>query len=369
MSSEVSLVRWQIILLRCLTPPSALFSIVGSLLICQKLVARWTKSRSDRSNQEMVCYERLMLGLSISDLLISMRLIVSSLVLLPYDEPSHACTAEGFLVTFGFSGPFYNAAISLFFLITICSRQKETRISWWTESTLHIIAIGFPLGSAIVGLSLRLFNPAASGLHCWAMEYPGGCKGTDCIRGAHARVYRVVVAHVPLALIWIFLIGSNAAIYLHVRRHVQKTLRYTKPEQPQLAITASVPGNYGQSKTNVPPLQPNKSPIQSVSKTRMVATQSILYVGAYFLCFIWTFILEIAAAVDPEGFHAGKYFYCSVAQYLLYPSQGIFNAFIFCRPNYMRIRASVQGRELSRLQCLKLALFTPKKKLSNRQLG
>jgi hypothetical protein len=368
MGFESPSVEWRVILLKCLTPPSALVSIIGSLVILQKLVGRW-KRPPERSNQELVCYERLMFGLSVSDLLISSRLIVSSMVLLPYDGPSHACTAEGFLVTFGFTGPFYNAAISLFFLMTICSRQKEKRISWWIECTLHVIAITFPLVSAIVGLPLGIFNPVASGLHCWAVAYPVGCNANDCIRGEHAAVYRVVVAHVPLLLIWIFLIGSNAAIYLHVRRLVQKTLRYTKPEQAQLAVASPATSNFRQSQPDGSSPQMKKSPIQSVSKIRMVATQSILYVGAYFLCFGWTLILEIAAAADPDGFRAGKYFCFDVAQYLLYPSQGLFNAFIFCRPNYMRIRASVEGRELSRLECLKLALFTPKRTLSNRELA
>jgi hypothetical protein len=329
-----------------------------------------------------------MLGLSAADIMTSTSIIVASIFLRPYHEPSAVCTVEGFLVTLGFSGPFYNAAISLYFLITICSSRKEKRISWQTEFILHLIAVGFPLVSALVGVPLQVFNPESTDIGCWAIEHPVGCTGDDCIRGARAEIYGLFVGVLPFSLVFLFLIGSNAAIYWHVRRLVQKTLRFTNPvteKAPATVVNTPSSGDFDeqqqsgtsqmeqQSAPSQPeqqrrPSQPdesllfrgaNKRPNQSVSKTRMVATQSTLYVGAFMICFIWTFILALVETVDPDGFQSRKYFFFNVLQALFYPSQGFFNAFVFCRPNYMRIRATAAGQELSRWQCMKLAMFPP----------
>jgi hypothetical protein len=388
MRTEFRFTRWQVTLIRCLMPPSALLSVLGSCLICRRLLERWKKSRTvGRSEELWACYERLMFGLSAADIMTSTSLIVVSIFFRPHHEPSAVCTVEGFLLTLGISGPLYNAAISLYFLITICSSRKEKRIGWQTECILHLIAVGFPLVSALVGVLLQVFNPETTDIGCWATEHPAGCTGDNCIRGARAEMYGLFVALLLFSLIFLFLIGSNAAIYWHVRRLVLKTLRFTNPaaeEAPATVVTNPSSGDFdvqeqrgtSQMEQQCEPSQPeqqrgsqqeesalfrgaNKRPNQSVSKIRMVATQSTLYVGAFMICFIWTYILVVVEIVDPEGFQSRKYFFFNVLQALFYPSQGFFNAFVFCRPNYMRIRATAAGQELSRWQCMKLAMFPP----------
>jgi hypothetical protein len=354
---------WQVTVLRCVRPPPSLLATIGAWLVCQRLLGRWRTSRNGPMNKPELfsCFERMMLGLAVSDMVISTRMFVTPIFWsLPFDGPSPSCTAYGFFLIVGFSGPFYNAAMCLYFLVMICSRQKETRLSWRTECILHLIAIGFPLISAIVGLPLRVFNPESSDIACFAVEYPVGCTGNECIRGQFAPIYRYAVAVVPLLSIWAFLIWSNAYIYWHVRRLEQKTKRFTQAEQTQqLAVISS----------SIHSQQPNASPvaIQSVSKTRMVATQSILYVTVYFLCWIWSLTLTIAETADPEGFFAGKYFFLNVLESLFYPCQGLFNAFVYFRPGYMRIRSTAEGRELSRWQCMKLALFPQLRRNSGAQ--
>jgi hypothetical protein len=372
MSFQTPFADWQILVLRAVTPPASLISVIGSWLICQKLLGRWKNSWTGQlSNQAPLgCYERLMLGLSAADIMTSTRLAVSAIFWLPHREPSHSCTTDGFLITFGFCGPFYNAAVSLYFMYTICSPQKEKRISWRTECCLHLIAIGFPLACALVGLSLKVYNPEAADIGCWAEKYPMGCVGEDCTRGKHAAVFSFALGFLPLLLVWICLTWTNAAIYLHVRRLIRKTLKYTQPGQRRLTVTSASSDNSdaqrGQSKSVESPFQSKIPQIQSVSKTRMVANQSLLYVGAYLICFIWSGVLQIAICADPKGFQAGRYFVFNVLQGIFYPGQGLFNALVFFRPNYVRIRSTAAGKDLSRLQCMKLALF-PRKRISSVQ--
>jgi hypothetical protein len=362
MGFQTPFAGWQVLLLRYVTPPSALLSIFGSWLICQNLLGRWKNGWTGQQPNKapLGCYERMMLGLSAYDIMTSTRMTISAIFWLPHRVSSPTCTTDGFLVTLGFSGPFYNAAISLYFLIVICSRQKEKRISWRTECTLHLISIGFPLASALAGLWLKVYNPEAADIGCWAEKYPMGCTGDDCIRGHFAAAFSYGVGFFPLLLVWIVLIGSNLAIYFHVRCLIRKTLRYTQPAQARLAVPSSTEKSdtsQGASKPDGASFQTEKTRIQSVTKTRMVANQNLLYVGAFFLCFIWSGVLQIAISVDPEGFQAGKYFFFNVLQGIFYPSQGLFNALVFFRPNYMRIRSSVEGRNISRWQCMQFALF------------
>jgi hypothetical protein len=58
---------------------------------------------------------------------------------------------------------------------------------------------------------------------CWPA--PSNCETK------RAAINSYVVGFVYILLIWIVLIGSNAAIFWHVCRLVRKTLRYTQPER------------------------------------------------------------------------------------------------------------------------------------------
>lgn len=83
----------------------------------------------------------------------------------------------------------------------------------------------------------------------------------------------------------------------------------------------------------------------------MVAIQSTLYVVAFILCWIGPTVFHLADWI--AGF---KSFWAVLVIVIFTPLQGFWNAIVFARPTYIRLRRKCP--ELKRLQVVKLIFFT-----------
>lgn len=97
-------------------------------------------------------------------------------------------------------------------------------------------------------------------------------------------------------------------------------------------------------------------------RVQEVGTQSFLYVGSYFLCFIWSMTKQ---SLDGQGFDklegSGSIFFpLLILGSIFLPIHGFFICVIFFRPKYLQTRRKY-GRE-TRLWCMKRAIFTEKVK-------
>ena len=348
-------------LLRGLWATSAVFSIAGSLLLCFHVTVGRRRSGP---------LHRLLLGLSVSD-----RFVVFPLAFYPIEEPSAACTANGFLAVLGFAGPYYNAALSLYYLLTIRHNVRDQRISKVYEPAFHGVAILYAATSAFVGLPLQVYNPSADGLGCFVGPHPLKCNTStvECQRGEAAELYSLLAVVLPLFLVLISLIVNNLLLYCFIRKTERQSRSYifpgsnnknassitnptsnlTRPGQPeegqqlQEELTTSQPiwcgcGNKFYSTNNI---------------SQKVATQSFLYVAAFFLSYIFSLILLVLSAVDPDGLETGKYYVWSALEGIFHPSQGIFNCLAYLRPRYLRYRSQ---DNLSRWQSFRLAVLLEK---------
>ena len=353
---QLEILRWAPVI-------PALFSIGGSLLIIQRIF---------RSKESLLTktYERLMFGLSVVDTLNSVRMIIFPLAFRPFTEPSAACTIDGFLITLCFSGPMYNAALACYYVLVIVYNMPQQRIARRYELWLHVAAIGYGIVGALVGLPLQVYNPEKDGLACWAAEWPHGCAGSEtCERGASAAVFSHAVGIVPLLGVFLVLMGANAVIYATVRRIHAKTEKYTNPtlaatanssvtlpnastkhESPATSCTGSVNPSPAPTTTSATKDSDRlRSSSSTASRTKAVAVQSILYVLAYLLSFIWALIMTIVGLVDPVGVAKGNYFFLNLLQIILYPVQGLLNAFVYVRPMVARLQRQDPSR--SRWEC------------------
>lgn len=166
-------------------------------------------------------YHRLLFGISCVDVSSSFWLGLSTW---PIPEETgikwasgntQTCTLQGFFTQFGITSSFYNASLSIFYLLVI-------RFGWKEKSILKIEPIlhGFPLlwgfGTAIAGLPLTIFNSA--NLWCWVSPYQD--------RGADADLYRWVFFYGPL-WVMIFVVTINLIlIFQHVRKIERATEKY-----------------------------------------------------------------------------------------------------------------------------------------------
>ena len=350
----------QVIALKWLPVLPGLLSILGSTLIAQRVI----RSKKLRSKS----YERLMLGLSSVDILNSVRLIIFPTIFHPFTEPSVACTVEGFIVSLSLAGPMYNAVLSVYYFLVVVYGVSNQRISQRYEAWLHAIPFAYGIAGAFLGLGMGVFNPKQDNIMCYVAEWPHRCSGDECDRGALATVYEYVAVLVPLTMILMVLVGANAAIYMKVRRVLKKTEKYTShPCTPsRFSSSASeLRRDEDIEEESHPHVQPPPRAVQSgtnrqsssSAKTQKVAVQSILYVLAYLLCFGWSVIVSVAAWIVPDRIERGDFFPLSVLEMIFFPAQGLFNAFVYARPTYLRLRN--EESDLSRWHCFRKALLDP----------
>ena len=90
---------------------------------------------------------------------------------------------------------------------------------------------------------------------------------------------------------------------------------------------------------------------KEVNRARMVAMQSTLYIGAFISCWIGPTAFHLADWIS--GF---KSFWAVLLIVIFTPLQGFWNAIIFARPTYIRLRRKYPN--LKRLQAVKVIFFT-----------
>lgn len=91
---------------------------------------------------------------------------------------------------------------------------------------------------------------------------------------------------------------------------------------------------------------------KETNRERMVAVQSTLYVVAFIACWIGPTAFHLADWI--AGF---KSFWAVLVIVIFTPLQGFWNAFVYARPTYIRLRR--KNPDLDRLQTVKLIFFTP----------
>lgn len=318
---------------------SASLSIVGSSVIIYRFIhcKSWNKP-----------YERLVAGLSLSDLFLSIGIVITPFAL--RTKNSRVCSYDGLIKHVGVAGPLYNSALSFYYWIMIVHGTKEKRMAKFYEPFMHVIVWAFAAASGISGLLLRAYNPSLETDLCWIVAVPEDCNGTDipCVGATHlvTKWLTIVTVYVPLLLVFVSLIVNNLWIYFHVKKAERNARRYefresTDFRESRLSIVSSA-------------LRPSKS--TSSSKAQQVASQSFCFVLAFCISYTVSAVLELIGWLDPVGINTDRYIVLKYFRAALYPLQGLLNMFVYTRPRYLRWRK--WSPDSSRLQCLYYALVT-----------
>jgi hypothetical protein len=146
--------------------PSAILSILGSSAIIYTAVKR-------RRRRKWTPYMRLLLGLSICDVIASVTIGIAAFLRRRESQRvwsfgnDAACSAAGALFQFSFSAMLYNAMLSFYFLMTARFGVKNAVIAKWMEPIMHFVSIFYPLITATVGAIVGVYSETAMGLGCW----------------------------------------------------------------------------------------------------------------------------------------------------------------------------------------------------------
>ena len=314
-------------------------SILGSSLLIYVVWVRHV------NHQLRDIYHRLLLGLSVYDWLHSLGWVLSPLLLpatinnndktnrLLAMGTTETCTVGGFLINLASSSYLYNAGLSIYFLVVIRYGLTEQRISEWT---LHTVPTLVGIGTGIVCIGLKLFNPVAVGSFCWIAELPDGCNENDrieCQRGHNATLYGYVFAGIPGMAVPTVLV-CNLLIYSHVRKlHAfdNQLLQRQRQQQQQQQRRRRRPYNSD--------YQTKSQQQQQQLPTTQVAVQASLYVVAFLNSFVWALVLRVLDANEVVTRHNEQdYFVLLLLERFFFPLQGFFNSLVYFRPRYLRLR-------------------------------
>lgn len=233
------------------------FSVVGSTYIFQDVVFH--------KNPIHRVYHRLVLGLSCADMVASIAIILSTW---PIPETqgvylasgtTQTCTAQGFFNELGnMATPLYNASLCAYYVLVIRNAWVEDSIRTKAEPWMHAIPIVISSTISILGLPFDLYNN--SGWLCWIAAFPQGCQADGtCTRGAHADIFRWLHYAIIWSAIMLITLGMYS-IYVKVK------------EQERIDSRG----------------RPDAEVVGRGRKSRLVAIQALLFVGALYLTWIFT---------------------------------------------------------------------------------
>lgn len=334
----------QEMLLSILFVISAGFSIVGSSTIVIKVLCNRSKASP---------YDRLMLGLSSSDIIASFTYAMWPF-LLPAGTSKRVwaignyatCAFLGFLTQLSFAALLYNGVLSYYYLLTVrfgVKRHKMARYERW----MHGCAILFPLVTASIGAAFGVFHELEVGFGCWTTNYPENCEGDECT----AHIWGYVFGVIPLAFAFGSLLINNIVIYRYVRISLRRNDSRGEGSPQTGSTSFGAAGAASQQHERA-----KQASADDVRKAQIkeVATQGFLYVGTFFFSY-WSAVALRLVEHLVEDVDDSKVFPLLLVQSMCLPLQGFFNMLVYNRPNYRRIRAA--DPELSAWAALRRACF------------
>jgi len=242
------------------------------------------------------------------------------------------CAFQGFLTQMGYAAGTYNLVLSVYYYLIINKGMKKEEFAKKWEKILHGIVVICHVSFAIIGVSIGLFNPTPA--FCYIALGPYGCKSNpdvECRFEYTAAYFYEAFAQGWIQVAYVVIIVTNLLIWLYVRKQEKQMSKY----QVQFSFASEQLSD-----------MEKKS-----SYARSVFIQSILYVGAFFLTWSWASIFHLYNWITEDSVA-----WITLLINTFLPLQGFFNAFIYARPRYIRLKK--RNGNLTFKQLIKL-VFLP----------
>jgi len=317
---------------------SGFVSAVGSIFIIRMILQTHYRRESARSRKPIKVRQRFMLWMSFFDILASISNSFSTAALPQIKETEDmkniygtignesTCIAQGFFLQLGIAVPMYNAALCLYYLFSIRYNMNEKRLSGVFERIVHALVITCALTTAIISVILDLIHD--TGLFCWLAEYPLNCRldsNINCTTNYnHTLIFLFGVF--PVCLSFLIVAVAMLLVYLSIHNNYLKMRRY------------SFGGEHSSGVLNL------------LREKKQTATQATLFV----LAFILTWIMPLINIILITSYQRVP-FSTALMQGFLMPLQGFWNALIYARPLYGKLRKDNPDRKLSWI--LKAVIF------------
>jgi hypothetical protein len=291
-----------------------ILSLAGSLSVIYVIL-------KDRRKKLKLVYHRLILGMSVMDVIATGGLTIMNGWAIPVGTERWTATpqgtsefygARGTVTTCNFAGMFgtlivtsvgmYSILLSVYYLLVLQYEKGERWIARYVEPVIHVLAIPLPLIWGAILWHLEYFNPMI-GWHgwCWIRDAPHGCSfyaDGECDRGEEYLSYGAILFFFGIAG-WVVIIVDMILIVLKVRATEKRVVRY----------------QIGDSN-------------DTFKRTRQTGIQALLYIGSYFITIIFTGFWALPISNPTALFTVA----CLIK--ITLPMQGFWNALIYMRPYY-----------------------------------
>jgi len=259
----------------------------------------------DAKKMTMV-YHRLLLAMSIGDVVLSFTLFLGSWPI-PYETENvfmafgntATCSAQGFFLQLGIISQFYNAYLAVYYVLVIKYNKKERHLQKM-EKFVHWITWLFSVATAIAGLVLNQYNSA--NLWCWIAPFPEDCDNVDmeCTRGNKASFYRFAFFYAWVIPVLVVVMVCMCIVMYSVHQQQKRLKRYA-----------------GSSFNNL----------------KQVAIQAMWYIVSFFLTTAFNSTTRIIQATTGK-----THFPIILLMVIFFPLQGWWNFLIYLRPRYAAYR-------------------------------
>ena len=139
------------------------------------------------------------------------------------------CTILGFISQFFVTVLNYNGMLSFYFLLSTRLGVKNRDIARTYEPFMHMIGIGYPFVTHVVGLYLGVFHENELGQGCWVNNYPENCgenvdigkSGIPC----QTETFSWILGGFVTVLSFLSIVINNLLIYFYVKKqtHINTT--------------------------------------------------------------------------------------------------------------------------------------------------
>lgn len=311
---------------------------------------------------------RLLLGLSIADIISSFWLMMSTALSPSYTSGYiwnprgnvHTCDTQGFFLFLGIIGaPLYNCSLCFYYLAVIKFNKKDKFIRKKLEPYFHVVPILVSLIGAITILSKESFN--ANGSYCWINTDPPYCGvEVPCKRGKDAMVLFSIFAIAPFIALPIVVIVTMIFVYREAIKNEKKISKYGVGSlRRNVGSNSSIDMLHGDSNNNTT-VSNRWSSLKCWSKasasksntakwqSRTILHKAISYSMAYLLTYLFPFVTSVQYWAGYQSSSTLKILVC-----VFLPLQGFFNFLVFM---FFRVMNARRTKKLSWCQSFTIAI-------------
>lgn len=252
------------------------------------------------------------------------------------------------------AGYWYQGMLSIYFLLTARYGMKNETIAKRIEPFMHILALGYSIGTAVAGAAMNVYGVRADGPACWVSDYTGPRETDDLgirVKAKDRNILTYIFYVIPMIVTLLCLVFAQLSIYLFVRGHTRRlasaqditlsTTPYKSDEaslvwsDQSLSVMESAELERAKSttcqNTNLSPkhTETNKITTSTLSlksqsqRLQLVCSQAFLFVMAFVICNAFNLIvLALQSGVRNEAAEMEmlvKYYSVIVLQAIVLP--------------------------------------------------